>query len=119
MTQQKYPIQQKLGNLKKALDADPTNVEVANRYWEGLGSVGGQDVRSGRFVREAFRGCALDSREGVIAFARAYRELFESTGERPRAELFDKELLLALKTRLPELSKEDRAIMEWILTSIG
>jgi len=118
MAQDKFPIQQKLANLKKALDANPTNVEAANSYWEALGSLGGQNVRSGGFVREAFRGCAMASCDGVIAFARAYRELFESTGELPRAELFDKDLLAALRTRLPELARDDRTILEWILTSI-
>jgi hypothetical protein len=72
----KYPIQQKLADFKKALDSDPTNVELAIRYWFGLASVGGHDVRSGGFVIEAFRGCALASQ--AVAFARAHRELFLS-----------------------------------------
>ena len=118
MAQDKNPLQQRLANLKKTLDSDPTNVDVANRYWDALGSFGGHNVRSGGFVREAFRGCALDSREGVVAFVRAYRELFESTGEKPRPELFDEELLLALRSRVSELSDEDRAKLDWILTSI-
>jgi hypothetical protein len=118
MAQNKNPLQQRLANLKKTLDCDPTNVEAANRYWDALGSFGGHNVRSGGFVREAFRGCALDSPEGVVAFVRAYRELFESTGEKPRPELFDEELLLALRSRVPELSDEDRAKLDWILTSI-
>ena len=45
---------------------------------------------------EAFRGCALVSRAEVVAFARAYREPFEKSGEKPCAELFDEELLQAL-----------------------
>jgi hypothetical protein len=118
MTEEKYPIQQKLANVKRALDSDPTNVEVANRYWAELASLGGNDVRSGGFVIEAFRGCALASHEGTVAFARACRELFEKSGEKPRAELFDKELLQALKTRLPDLSNDDQAIVQWILASI-
>jgi hypothetical protein len=118
MTENKYPIQQKLANLKTTLESDPTNVEVANRYWVQLASFGGYDVRSGGFVIEAFRGCALASHAGAVAFARAYRELFEKRGEKPRAELFDEELLQALKTRLPDLSKEDQAIVQWVLASI-
>jgi hypothetical protein len=118
MAEDKYPIQQGLANLKKTLDSDPTNVEAANRYWVALASFGGNDVRSGGFVIEAFRGCALASQAGAIAFARAYRELFEKSGEKPRAELFDKELIHALQTRLPALSNEDRGIVQWILESI-
>ena len=119
MAEHKYPKQQKLANLKATLDSDPTNVEAANRYWLELASFGGNDVRSGGFVIEGFRGCALTSDEGVVAFARAYRELFEKSGEEPRADLFDEELLQALKTRLPGLSNDSQAIVRWLLESIS
>jgi hypothetical protein len=118
MADDKYPIQQKLAGLKKVLDSDPTNVELAIRYWFALGSFGGNDVRSGGFVIEAFRGCALASPAGAVAFARAYRELFEKSGEKPRAELFDEELLRALKTTPPDLSNDDQAIVQWVIASI-
>jgi hypothetical protein len=118
MADDKYPIQQKLAHLKKTLDSDPTNVESAIRYWSGLASFGGNDVRSGGFVIEAFRGCARASDAGVVALARAYRELFEKSGEKPRAELFDEELLQALKTTLPHLSNGDQAIVRWLIASI-
>ena len=81
MTEDKYPIQQKLANLRRTLESDPTNVEVANRYWVELASFGEHDVRSGRFLMEAFRRCALSSHAGAVAFARACRELFEKSGE--------------------------------------
>ena len=118
MAEEKYPIQKKLANLKKTLQSDPSNVELANRYWVELASFGGRDVRSGGFVIEAFRGCALASHAGAVAFARAYRELFEKSGEKPRAELFDEELLQALKTRLPGLPDDDQAIVQWLIASI-
>jgi hypothetical protein len=110
-----YPIQQKLAELKEKLDTDPTNLDVANQYWEQLASVGGEDVRSGGFVLEAYRKCALGSVGGVAAFARAYRGLFEKTGEKPSAKLLDEELLQALKTTGSELSGEDQEIVRWIL----
>ncbi len=118
MTEGKYPIQQKLANLKAALDSDPNNIEVAKRYWVALASSGGYDVRSGGFVIEAFRGAALASQAGAVAFAQAYRELFEKSGEKPRPELFDQDLVRALKTRLPDLSNSDQAVVQWILASI-
>jgi hypothetical protein len=118
MTEDKYPAQQTLANLKRILDSDPTDIEAANRYWVALASFGGHDVRSGGFVIEAFRGCALASHAGVVAFARAYRELFEKSGEKPRAELFDEKLLHAVKASLPDLSNDDRAIVQWLLASI-
>lgn len=118
MTGDKYPKLQKLAKLKATLNCDPTNLEVANRYWVQLASFGGHDVRSGGFVIEAFRGCALASHAGAVALARAYRELFEKSGEKPSAEHFDEELLQALKTRLPGLSNDDQAIVKWVLASI-
>jgi hypothetical protein len=94
-------------------------VKVAIRYWSALASVAGNDVRSGGYVIEAFRQCALDSDAGVIAFARAYRELFEKTGETPRPELFDQELVQALRERLPALTDGQRASVEWVLSHIS
>lgn len=108
----------KLASLKKALDANPASIEAANCYWGALGSFGGADVRSGGYLIEAYRGCALASHAGVAALARAYQELFEKSGEAPRAELFDEELIRALQTRLPELSNGDRATVRWVLASI-
>jgi hypothetical protein len=114
-----YHFQQtKLVNLKKELDADPGNIQAAEHYWAALASFGGHDVRSGRFAIEAFRGCALASHAGVVALARAFRELYDMSGEKPRYEVFDEELLQALKMPLPDLSDEDRALLQWVLTSI-
>jgi hypothetical protein len=118
MSPDKYPIQQKLAELKKILDGDPTNLDAANRYWEELASLGEEDVRSGGFVLEAYRKCALASAEGVVAFARGYRELFEKTGEKPSAKLLDEELLQTLKAACSELSGEDQEIVRWILTCV-
>jgi len=118
MMEDKYRIQQELADLKRNLDSDPTNVEAASRYWVKLASFGGNDVRSGGFVSEAFRRCALASPAGAVAFARASRELFEKSGEKPRPELFDEELIQALKICLPNLSSDEQAIVRWVLASI-
>ena len=112
------PVLRKLIELKKTLDSYPRNICAAHRYWDALGSVKGRDVRSGGFVIEAYRGCALASREGVVAIARAYRELFEKSGESPRPEVFDKELIEALKRQPPELPDNDQVTVQWVLTSI-
>jgi len=117
-SEDKYPIQQKLAKLRETLNSDASNIEAATRYWVELASHGGYDVRSGGFVIEAFRGCALASHAGVVAFARASRELFEKTGEKPRRALFDEELLQALKKSVNELSNDEKTIVEWVLASI-
>ena len=115
MSQEGYNLQQsKLVSLKQNLDADPTNIEAAERYWSAIASFGGHDVRSGKFAIEAFRGCALASHAGVVALARAFRELYEKTGEKPRSELFDQDLLQALKASHPDLAGEDLAVVQWI-----
>ena len=111
--------QTKLANFKNALDANPTSVEAANCYWDALKSFAGRDVRSGGYLIEAYRGCAVASHTGVVALARAYKELFETTGDGPRAELFDPELIRALQAQLRESANGDRATVQWVLTSIG
>ena len=108
----------KLANFKKTVEANPASIEAANRYWDALGSFGGEDVRSGGYLIEAYRACALASRAGVVALACAYQELFAKSGEAPRAELFDQELIRVIQTRLPELSNGDRATVQWVLSSI-
>jgi hypothetical protein len=109
---------ERLRILKSTLDLDPTNLDSANRYWEALSSVGGHNVRSAGFAIEAFRACALVSQQGTIAFCRAFCELNEHNGEKPRPELLDEELLGVLKMRLPELSIYDSSLAHWILRSI-
>jgi hypothetical protein len=42
---------------------------------------------------------------GVEALARAYRDLFQTSGEAPRLAYFDDELILSLKVGLGELAK--------------
>ena len=117
MSREGYNLQQsKLITLKQDIDADLTNIEAAKRYWLALASFGGHDVRSGKFAIEAFRGCALSSHAGVVALACAFRELYEKTGEKPRSELFDQELLQAFKASLPDLAGEDLAVVQWIST---
>jgi hypothetical protein len=64
--------------LKQSLKQDPTNLELANRYWKAVGL-----AQSGRYVHDACRSAALASNVGAAAFARAYRELFSCSGEGP------------------------------------
>jgi hypothetical protein len=114
----RYISHDELTELKKVLLSEPSNLVAANRYWNALGSVGGCDVRSGGFVIEAYRACALASHEGVSALARAYRQLYNNSGEAPRRELFDEELLEAFATRLSALRNDDRDNVEWILECV-
>jgi len=114
----RYVSHDELAELKKVLLSEPSSLVAANRYWNALGLVGGCDVRSGGFVIEAYRACALASHEGVIALARAYRQLHDNSGEGPRRELFDEELLQAFATRLSALCNDDRHNVEWILECV-
>jgi hypothetical protein len=104
--------------LRQRLDLDPRNLDLANRYWNALGTHKGHDVRSGALVIETFCSVALDSREGIVALARAYQELFLNSGESPRIELFDEELITALRRCDPELPESVRSEVQWILRSI-
>jgi hypothetical protein len=113
---------QEIETLREALRGSPTNLELANRYWIALGgdrAKGEADLRTGSNVVEAYRAVALSSKEGVEAFAAAYRALFELSGEAPRPAYFDQPLLRALTAELPQLSKTGRNNVEWLLHSIG
>jgi hypothetical protein len=107
------PDKQTLENFRQALASDPTNVAAANLYWKALGS-----FQSGHHVIETFRCAALTSHAGVVAFARAYRELSENTGEGPRPVYVDRDLLQALESSLTELPERERSIVEWMLQAL-
>ena len=112
----------KLAGLREELQRSPANLDLANRYWHALAgdmAKNESDYRSGRYVIEAYREAALVSKEGVEAFACAYRELFDISGESPRTAFFDEPLVLSLKAKLPEMAETDRRNVEWILHSIG
>jgi hypothetical protein len=112
----------KLAALREALQRSPANLDLANRYWRALAGDRAKneaDYRSGRDVIDAYREAALLSKEGVEAFACAYQELFQISGETPRMTFFDEPLVLSLKAKLPEMAETDRRNVEWILHSIG
>ena len=89
---------QALNRIREGLKQDPANLELANQYWVALAGDRGQDnYRSGQNVIEAYREAALGSAEGAIAFARAYRDLFQVSGEIPRLAYFDESLIQALR----------------------
>lgn len=103
--------EKELTALRDHLKQDPTNLELAHRYWNAMGP------ECGGAVFDAYRDAALASSAGTAAFARAYRELNLYSGEPPRC--FDEPLIQALKTYLPELAWEDRVNVKWILEEIG
>jgi hypothetical protein len=106
--------EKELQALRQNLKQDPTNLELANRYWKAVGS-----SQSGGYVRDAYRGAALASSVGAAAFARAYRELFSCSGEGPRMVHFDEPLIQALEDYLPQLTGEDHSNVEWVLQTLG
>ena len=75
-------------------------------------------LRSGHHVIEAYREAALRSADGAVAFARAYRDLFEVSGESPRLAYFDESLIQALRNCVSQLSESDGSAVEWILEVI-
>jgi len=103
-----------LSALRQNLKQDPTNLELATRYWTAVG-----DSQSGGCVRDAYRGAAIASSIGAATFARAYRELFLCSGEGPRMAYFDEPLIQALKGHLLQLTGEDHSNVEWVLQTLG
>jgi hypothetical protein len=106
--------EKELEALRQKLKQDPTNLELANRYWTAVGY-----SQSGGYVREAYRDAALASSVGAAAFARAYREMFLCSGEGPRMAFFDEPLIQALKAYSPQRTGEDHSNVEWGLQTLG
>jgi hypothetical protein len=101
-------------SLRQNLKRDPTNLQLADRYWKAIGS-----SQCGGAVHDAYRDAAVASRDGAAAFARAYRELCGCSGEGPRMVHFDEPLIQALKGYLLQLTGEDYSNVEWVLASIA
>jgi hypothetical protein len=108
-----------LAALASSLHDEPTSLERAWRYWRALGEYQGHDVRSGVYVVQAFHAAALASPNGAAALARAYIELFKSTGEGPRSCLVDSELHTALSRAMDSLRGDGRLEVQWILDRLS
>jgi hypothetical protein len=115
----KNTADENLDALRQALASDPTNLHVARRYWQALGNYKGSDVRSGRDVIQAYRSAALSSHQGAVALAQAYKELFETSGEPPRALYFDKDLMHALESWYETSTSNEGSMIGWLLEKIG
>ena len=103
--------------VRREFASDPTNIEAAARYWRALATRRGGDARRGRSVIEIFRS-VLISNDGVIALVNAYKELFEISGEAPRASYFDESLLQALRKCQRQATKSDHSTIEWVLSFV-
>jgi hypothetical protein len=116
MVSKRSHLDEALATLSQRIKNDPTNLALANHYWQTLGK---GDYRSGRYVMEAYRLAALSSIQGGAALAKAYRELFLVSGETPRPQFFDERLVEALKSYIREMPEPDCANLRWVLESIG
>jgi len=104
-----------LERIWNELRADPTNIQKANAYWNACGNYFRGDIRSGQFVINTFKECALYSKEGVVALAKAYRTLFLLSGEYPYKDLFYQELTISIQEAKFLLNKEDKEVVQWLL----
>jgi hypothetical protein len=101
--------------LRARLLASPTDLATAQQYWDALGDLNGHDIRSGRYVVEAFGQAALNGDGGVIALGNAYQELFHLSGEGPRKKYLDDELLSAIRRTKLGAKGSDLELLEWLL----
>lgn len=102
-----------LETLREQLAGDPANLGRARAYWDALGP-----LRSGWYVVVAFGDAAKTGPEGARGFARAYRELFEESGEGPRSAYVDGELLDALRGALRRGNAREMSDVRWLVESV-
>jgi len=96
-------------SVRAPAHADPTNLSKALVYWNALRSVKGEDFRSGARLLDALRTVARTSPEGAYAFACAYFELADSSGDVPE---LDEALRIALSNAVPVLPLEKAVLVE-------
>ncbi len=92
--------------------ADPTNLSKALIYWNALRSVNGEDFRSGARLLDALRTVARTSPDGAYAFACAYFELADLSGDLPE---LDEALRIALSNAVPVLPLEKATVVERLI----
>ncbi len=97
--------------LREQLRSDPANLEIADRYYAPAS-------KSGSVIVDVYRQPALSSIKGVIALARAQRQLFLDSGEPPRRAYLDEQLLQVLGNSLAHLPDTDRITVRWVLESL-
>lgn len=103
--------------LESTLKNVPTNIEHAEALWNHLG-LKGHDVRSGYLLLDTFRSCALHSSNGVIALARAYKQLAKDTGEYPNVQLFDNDLIAAIRNATDRSDGQDKDLLQWLMAQL-
>lgn len=109
----------KMKTLEAALSEDPTNVSIAQELWETMRLGGKYDVTSGWKAIECFSAAALQSPKGVLALARAFKELARDAGEYPRSAEFSPALVEVIKKAECSFEGQDRKDIEWFLTCIN
>lgn len=67
---------------------------------------------------EVYRLAALGSQKGAVALGRAYKELFDASGEPPRVAYFDEDLIHALEKWYPTTRGDERPLIKWLLERI-
>lgn len=100
------------------LESHPTNIEKANACWKACGDYFRGDIRSGLYVIRIFRECAISSQYGVVALAKAYRELARRSGEYPRKSSLDEELMIAIREGFQLLKGDDKEEVRWLLSIV-
>jgi hypothetical protein len=97
--------------VEDRLSLDPSNLLLVKKLWASL-DVEDYNLQNGRCLVRMFREPALSSKEGVVELSRAFRALFELTGEAPRKEFFDTQLMGAMLAAGRLVNDEE---VKWLL----
>jgi hypothetical protein len=105
----------KIKKLEEILKKNPSNLKYAMELWFALGN-GEHNIQDGVRLVKIFREAAISSKEGLEAFAQAYKDLYSLTGERPRIELIDEEFRNAIFEAKASIQNET---VDWILDMLN
>lgn len=98
-----------------ALQLEPENLQLARAYWAACGA-----LRSRGDVNKAFQRPALASREGVVAFVEAWRELNDLSGGLPRPSEVGELVCSRVRDLLADPNFDGpKERLEWFLAALG
>jgi hypothetical protein len=105
-----------LADLRAVLQGDPTSRAAAGAYWSALQASG---ASTGSDVAEVFGPAAEQTLDGIADLVLAARELFDASGESPRARDLPARLTQRLRDRHTELEGAALYAARWLLAEIG
>ena len=105
-------LREQIAHAETLLDSTPSDVRLAMNLWLLYGRPE-RNIRSGPQLVKVFRAPAISGIEGQNMLCEAFRNLSYESGEFPRADLFDQQLIQVLQS-----NRHRSDAIHWLLTQL-